>query len=117
MLTSLNLRADADCEDPSQQFVSLDTSWQTTDDLYQVWISQRQSDERGANIARDSWAEFWHDGYHYSVSVSQAYPIKTIAYPEDDGDRSDEPVIEPAFAPNTAELQALLEDVRRRADW
>lgn len=108
VLQSLNLRADADCNDPTQQFLVMETSWKTVDGLFQVWITQRESDEPDANILRDTWAEFWHNGYYFSVSAGQSYDIKTLLSEPSDGD---DPVTGPLISQNGAEVRALLQDV------
>ncbi len=112
ILQTLNLRAETDCEDAGVQYITLDTSWQTADGMFRIWLNQRQSDEPIASIAYDTWAEFWHDGYYLSVSVNQSYP--TIMTLEGDGRGDDDRVdvaFEPGFAPNTKEVKAVLLDV------
>ena len=108
-LHSLNLRAEHDCEDEAVQWLVLDTSWTAPDSDYTVWISQRESDEPIANVLRQGWAELWHDGYAYSISVGFTYPYPIE--PLDDVAIEEEGL--PPREPDGEEMRAALLEVVR----
>ena len=75
VLSALSLRAEHDCVDEDDQWMVLDTTWQTEDGRFRVWISQRNRGAPVANIIRTHWAEFSYEGSSYSVSIGQIYPF------------------------------------------
>ena len=75
VLSGLSLRAEHDCMDEDDQWVVLDTTWQTEDGRFRVWVSQRNGGAPVANIIRTHWAEFTYEGSIYSVSIGQIYPV------------------------------------------
>ena len=83
-LTGVSVRRVGECDENGKAIggdVAVDTRWLHEETGLSVWLSQRATDEQVANILRPESAEFWHDGYAYSLGVNiyRVMPVDTMA--------------------------------------
>lgn len=84
-LRGINIRSEGECgpngEPPITGFVVVDTNWVHTASGYDVYLSQRVSPDAQANVRYAESANFWADGYLYSLNVSNwiMYPMERSA--------------------------------------
>lgn len=84
-LRGINIRSEGECgpngEEPTTGFMVVDTNWVHTASGYDVYLSQRVSPDEQANVRYGESANFWADGYIYSVNVSNwvMYPMERSA--------------------------------------
>lgn len=83
-LTSISVRRVGDCDENGNATngdISVETRWFHEETGLSAWLSQRATDEQVSNILRPESAEFWDNGYAYSVNVNvyRVMPVDTMA--------------------------------------
>ena len=106
-LRNISVRAEGECDDQGQAesgVLVVDTSWVHGETGFEVYLSQRVSEEAVANVLTPYNAQVWADGYAFSAWVNAyAYPVKPL---------TDDIMPAPAEDPRVSELlKAVMAEV------